>query len=183
MFFCSHIHKNWEIIANSTEYFTFNSQEDHMDVTSLMIQILTGIGGMIALGITIILTMRNLFKDLRTEFKTDISELRTEFKEDIGNLKTEISELRTEFKSDINELRTEIKADIQELRLDIKAESGDRASEISELRHEFHDLRSDIKEDLKIMRSEFREDYRDLRSRLDSLTDHLALHGLAKATI
>jgi SMC interacting uncharacterized protein involved in chromosome segregation len=51
-------------------------------------------------------------KEIKSEFKKDISDLRTE-------LKTDINDLRTGLKTDINDLRSEIKSDIFDLKNDM----------------------------------------------------------------
>ena len=74
-------------------------------------ELLSIIGSIVAVGITLVAVVIGSIAGLRTEVRTDIAEVRTEMQTLRAEVNTEMQTLRTEMQA----LRTEVRADIRAL--------------------------------------------------------------------
>ena len=80
-------------------------------------ELLSIIGSMVAVGITLGAVVIGSTANLRTEMQT----LRTEVRTDITDVRTEMQNLRAEVNTEMQALRTEVRTDIADVRTDIRA--------------------------------------------------------------
>ena len=91
-------------------------------------ELLSIIGSMVAVGITLgavvigsIADLRAEMQTLRTDVRTDITDVRTEMQSLRAEVNTEMQALRTEVNIEMQTLRTEVRTDIAYVRTDIRA--------------------------------------------------------------
>ena len=91
-------------------------------------ELLSIIGSMIAVGITLgavvigsVGNLRTEVQTLRTQVRTDITDVRTEMQSLRAEVNTEMQALRAEVNTEMQTLRTEVRTDIADVRTDIRA--------------------------------------------------------------
>ena len=91
-------------------------------------ELLSIIGSMVAVGITLgavvigsTANLRTEMQTLRTEVRTDITDVRTEMQNLRAEVNTEMQALRAEVHTEMQTLRTEVRTDIADVRTDIRA--------------------------------------------------------------
>ena len=88
-------------------------------------ELLSIIGSMVAVGITLGAVVIGSIANLRTEVRTEMQNLRTEVSSEVQSLRaevnTEMQTLRAEVNSEMQTLRTEVRTDLADVRTDIRA--------------------------------------------------------------
>ena len=78
-------------------------------------ELLSIIGSVVAVGITLVAVVVGSIAGLRTEVRTDIAEVRTEMQTLRAEVSTEMQTLRAEVNTGMQSLRTEMRTDIRAL--------------------------------------------------------------------
>ena len=78
-------------------------------------ELLSIIGSVVAVGITLGVVVLGSVANLRAEVRTEMQHLRSEVRTDIAGVRTEMQTLRTEVNTEMQALRTEVRADIRAL--------------------------------------------------------------------
>ena len=78
-------------------------------------ELLSIIGSMVAVGITLGAVLIGSIANLRAEVRTEMQILRTEVRADITDVRTEMQSLRAEVNTEMQALRTEVRTDIRAL--------------------------------------------------------------------
>ena len=78
-------------------------------------ELLSIIGSMVAVGITLGAVLIGSIANLRAEVRTEMQMLRTEVRADITDVRTEMQSLRAEVNTEMQALRTEVRTDIRAL--------------------------------------------------------------------
>ena len=78
-------------------------------------ELLSIIGSVVAVGITLVAVVVGSIAGLRTEVRTDIAEVRTEMQTLRAEVSTEMQSLRAEVNTEMQSLRTEMRTDIRAL--------------------------------------------------------------------
>ena len=101
-------------------------------------ELLSIIGSMVAVGITLGAVVIGSVGNLRTEMQT----LRTEVRTDITDVRTEMQSLRAEVSTEMQSLRAEVNTEMQALRAEVNTEMQALRTEV---RTDIADVRTDIR--------------------------------------
>ena len=105
-------------------------------------ELLSIIGSMVAVGITLgavvigsVGNLRTEMQTLRTEVRTDITDVRTEMQSLRAEVNTEMQALRTEVNTEMQALRAEVHTEMQTLRTEVRTDIADVRTDIRALEH------------------------------------------------
>ena len=101
-------------------------------------ELLSIIGSIVAVGITLGAVMIGSNANLHAELRTEMQTLRAEVRTDITDVRTEMQTLRAEVSTEMQTLRTEVRADITDVRTEMQTLR-------TEMRTDIADVRTDIR--------------------------------------
>ena len=85
-------------------------------------ELLSIIGSMVAVGITLGAVLIGSIANLRAEVRTEMQMLRTEVRTDITDVRTEMQTLRAEVSTEMQNLRAEVNTEMQALRTEVRTD-------------------------------------------------------------
>ena len=85
-------------------------------------ELLSIIGSVVAVGITLVAVVVGSIAGLRTEVRTDIAEVRTEMQTLRAEVNTEMQSLRAEVSTEMQTLRAEVNTEMQSLRTEMRTD-------------------------------------------------------------
>ena len=85
-------------------------------------ELLSIIGSVVAVGITLGVVVLGSVANLRAEVRTEMQHLRSEVRTDIAGVRTEMQTLRADVSTEMQTLRTEVNTEMQALRTEVRAD-------------------------------------------------------------
>ena len=93
-------------------------------------ELLSIIGSMVAVGITLGAVVIGSIANLRAEVRTEMQTLRAEVRTDITDVRTEMQALRAEVSTEMQDLRAEVSTEMQSLRAEVNTEMQTLRTEV-----------------------------------------------------